>query len=299
MKHFDPQFTAYLQDKNYTLKTIESTCIKAYYYQSWLNTKRITIQKASYSDLMNHVGYLQKQKQKTKGIVNDHIRAIGHYYQYLKLPNIAHKIKIIGSQKQTPLLLTAEELQQIYEAYTGYVYNSYTSYSNKILVGLFIYQAVDIQDLVKLELKDINLEKGIIYLPAGINKKNSRTLRLEVHQIMDLHHYITKYRNKNKLPYHDGTTDLLFSPQAEKKHRLISQCRRINKMLKEQSLTQQISYKNLPQLRQSRIAIWIKQYGVRKAMYLSGRKRASNIERLKQVDLEQLTKHIEKFHPLG
>lgn len=299
MKHFNPEFTNYLQVKNYSLKTIESTCFKAYYYQNWLDNESITIEKASYSDLMDYVGYLQKEAQKSKLVINEHLRAISHYYEFLQLPNIAHKVKVIGTKKQTPLLLNEQELQQIYDGYTGEIYNSYTSYSNKILVGLFIYQAVDIQELTKLELKDINLEKGTMYLPAGTNKKNSRTVKLEVHQIMDLHRYITEHRNKGKLPYHNCNTDLVFSPQAEKKHRLISQCKRINKMLKEQTKQQGINYKDLPQLRQSRIALWIKQYGVRQAMYLSGRKRACNIERLKQIDLEQLTRDIEKFHPLG
>lgn len=299
MKHFNPKFTAYLQAKNYTLKTIESTCFKAYYYKQWLFNQQITVKKSTYSDLMNYVGYLQKEEHKSKGIINEHLRSIGHYYEYLKLPNIAHKVTVIGVKKQTPLLLNEEELQQIYEQYTGSIYNSYTSYSNKILVGLFIYQALDIQDLVKLELKDINLQQGTIYLSEGTRKKNSRTLKLEIHQIMDLHNYITEHRNKGKLPYHNCNTELVFSPQAEKKHRLVSQCKRINKMLKEQTKEQGINYKDLPQLRKSRIALWIKQYGIRKTMYLSGRKRASNIERLKQIDLEQLTKDIEKFHPLS
>ena len=163
---------------------------------------------------------------------------------------------------------------------------------------MFIYQAVSIQELAQLELKDLDLEKGTIYLPAGAIQKNSRIVKLEVHQIIALHNYITKYRNKATLPNHKCDTDLLFSPQAEKKHRLVSQCKRINKMLKIQTAAQGINYQNLPQLRQSRIAIWIKQYGLRQAQYLSGRKRACTVERYKQLDLQNLTQQIEKFHPL-
>lgn len=299
MRHFDPKFTRWLVAKNYCSKNIESICIKAFYYTNWLTNNGLTIKDALYKNLIDYAGYLQEVEHRSKLVTNEHLRAIGHYYDYLKLPNIAHKVQVIGVKKETPLLLTEEELQQIYTAYDGYIYHSYKSYSNKILLGLFIYQAIDIQELTRLELKDLNLQEGTIYLAAGLKSKNSRTVQLEVQQIMDLHKYITEYRNKGKLPHHKCNTDLVFSPQAERKHRLVNQCKVINSMLKEQTQVQGINYKSLPQLRQSRIAIWIKQYGVRKAMYLSGRKRAKNVERLKQIDLEQLTRDIEKFHPLG
>ena len=57
-------------------------------------------------------------------------------------------------------------------------------------------------------------------------------------------------------------------------------------------------YLNLEQLRQSRITIWVKQEGLRKAQYLAGHKYVSSTERYQQIDLEELQKEIEKHHPL-
>ncbi|WET69682.1 hypothetical protein [Sphingobacterium sp.] len=44
----------------------------------------------------------------------------------------------------------------------------------------------------------------------------------------------------------------------------------------------------LNQLRQSRITLWIKQYGLRKTQYLAGFKRVGNVERYRQQDSEDL-----------
>jgi len=297
--HFDPKFTTWLHENKYTYTYIKMVCARAFYYTSWLKNNHSNLQKATYKDLMDYVGYLKDVEQKTKNTINEHLRGIEIYYRYLELPNIAFKVRVRGHQEQIPLLLNEEELKKIYEHYDGYLQGSHLRYSNKILVGLFIYQAVDITELQRIELHDVDLEKGTIYLPAGARIKNSRIVNLEVHQIIALHEYITKYRTKKtKYKQHQYTSDLLFTPQAEKKHRLMTQCKYISKHLKIQTKELEVNYQSLRQLRQSRISIWIKQYGIRQAQYLSGRRKAHTIERYRKLDLEDLSDKIQKFHPL-
>jgi len=72
----------------------------------------------------------------------------------------------------------------------------------------------------------------------------------------------------------------------------------MQKDLKKQLETTPINYKNIAQLRQSRISLWIKQYGIRQAQYLSGRKSIVSMERYQQMDLQDLSKQIELFHPM-
>ena len=58
------------------------------------------------------------------------------------------------------------------------------------------------------------------------------------------------------------------------------------------------SLKNFNVVRQSRYAIWIKQYGLRKAQYLAGFKHPSSIQIYQDQDLQDLKEVILRWHPL-
>ena len=60
----------------------------------------------------------------------------------------------------------------------------------------------------------MDLEKGTIYIASGKHLKNSRTLKLEAHQIIPLHNYITNHREQG---------EQLFLPQAKALKRLARQ----------------------------------------------------------------------------
>lgn len=160
------------------------------------------------------------------------------------------------------------------------------------------YQAIDNPEIYRLELQDIDLEKGTIYIAAGSRRKNSRIVNLQAHQIIPLHHYITNYRAINH-PLQTGNpiqSTKFFSPNCDKEHRLNDQLKILIKTIKEQNPETNIL--RLIQLKQSRIGIWIKQHGLRKAQYLSGYKAINAVERYKGMDMQDLTKQIEMFHPL-
>ena len=57
-------------------------------------------------------------------------------------------------------------------------------------------------------------------------------------------------------------------------------------------------FKTITQLRESRMAIWVKEYGIRKAQYLSGIKYTSSMLRYKTTDVEQLKKKLAIVHPM-
>lgn len=298
MKNFNPNFTNWLsQNYNLEIKSIHLISVKCYHYQKWLDTHKLALRHTTYSHIMTYIGHLQAQG-KSKHIINMFLYGIGYYYIYFKLPNLTHKVRVMGVKRELPLLLKSDELDIIYQHYQDRVAKGYFRYSNKILLGLFIYQALDLQDLLKLRLSDVDLIKGTLNLCGGIKRKNPRILKLEAHQIIALHQYITSYRNKDTTAAHNGTTDLVFSPQCETLNRLTCQCKSINRSLRKFVNLDGINYKDLPQLRKSRIALWIKQYGLRKAQYLSGLRCISSVERYQKMDLDDLSKQIEKFHPL-
>lgn len=71
----------------------------------------------------------------------------------------------------------------------------------------------------------------------------------------------------------------------------------INLMTKELKKEYPI-FKTITQLRESRMAIWVKEHGIRKAQYLSGIKYTSSMLRYKTTDIEQLKKKLAIAHPM-
>ncbi|HMQ82171.1 MAG TPA: hypothetical protein PKA00_04655 [Saprospiraceae bacterium] len=61
---------------------------------------------------------------------------------------------------------------------------------------------------------------------------------------------------------------------------------------------QELRIIKLNQLRQSRIAAWVEQYGLRKAQYLSGLRRIQSVERYRRAELEDLQRQVGRHHPL-
>lgn len=291
------KFKEKLIKKGYTDKTIKDFLMRVTLFDHWLETNSLTYNTFTYHRLLTYIGELQEQG-KSKNSINTTLRTLEYYYNYLKLPNVALNVRQRGVQIEQALLLTEEELSSIYSNYQEPLTKGYFRYSNKLLLSLLIYQAIDKPELYRLELKDINLEKGTIYIAAGSRRKNSRIVHLEAHQIIPLHEYISKYRTINHPLQTENPKESskLFSPNCDKEHRLNDQLKILITTMKSQN--PEINILRLSQLRQSRIGIWIKQYGLRKAQYLSGYKAINAVERYKGMDMQDLTLQIEKYHPL-
>ncbi len=290
-------FKENLIQKGYTDKTIKDFLMRITLFDRWLENNSLTYKTFTYHKLLDYIGQLQKQG-KSKNSINTTLRTLEYYYNCLKLPNVALNVRQRGIQIEQPLLLTEEELSSIYTNYNEPLEKGYFRYTNKLLLSLMIYQAIDKPEIYRLELKDVNLEKGTIYIAAGSRRKNSRIVNLQAHQIIPLHEYISKYRTINH-PLQTGNSkesSKLFSPNCDKEHRLNDQLKILITTIKSQN--PEINILRLSQLKQSRIGIWIKQYGLRKAQYLSGYKAINAVERYKGMDMQDLTIQIEKFHPL-
>jgi len=293
MKKFDN----WLVERYYSEKCIKDFIMRIGLFTTWLRLNKLTLSTIKYNQLLNYIGHLQQQ-EKSKTSINTTLRAIEHYYHFLKLPNIALNVRIRGIAQEQIILLTEDELQEIYTNYQDKTKHGYFKYSNKLLLGLMIFQALDKQDILNVELSDINLEKGTLRVPGGVRRKNARIVKLEANQIIPFHEYITNFRGigrNNKL--NKEQSEKLFSPNCNKEQRLHEQLKILVKTIKEQNST--INIKRLTQLKQSRIGIWIDLFGLRKTQYLSGYKNVGNIEKYRNKDMKNLSKQIEMFHPLG
>lgn len=72
----------------------------------------------------------------------------------------------------------------------------------------------------------------------------------------------------------------------------------LQQKVRKHGVSLQMDIKRFSQFRQSRIVIWIKQYGLRKAQYYAGFKGVQSAERYRQQDSEDLRQYVLQYHPL-
>lgn len=264
-------------------------------FEKWLENRGLDIRTAQYKDLMDHVGHLQKSG---KGIhrVNHSLRSIGHYYDYKGWPNIAQTTRMRGVPRTQPQnLIIEEELAELYESYYPEPHRNNYHHTDKLILGLLIYQALDMGEFMKIELQDVKLEKGMLYVKSG-RQKLERYVPLKASQVLGLDRFIRETRPQ----LIRGESNKLFAPQADNYSLLHWQFKQLSRKMKAHAKDYlDIKIHKLSQLRQSRIAIWVKEEGLRKAQYLSGFRNVSSAERYQKASLEDLKEQVNIYHPLS
>lgn len=240
---------------------------------------------------------LQKRKYQPQTL-NNQLLTIEQYFFYLIEKGIRKEHPLKNFRIKTdkkPLikgLLTEEELHKIYENYPtkGHYGGRFDVYKqrNKVILGLMIYQGLSSGSIEQIELKDIDLEKGTIYIAERLKTRlNPRNLPLEAVQIMELNIYLTQTRNQ--------LLELIKTDKETTKLIPLGNYTKFSSITK--NIKKQTDLKELQQLRNSRIALWLKQYNLRVVQYKSGYKRLLSLEQFKQDELESLKQAVVKYHP--
>lgn len=265
----------------------------------WLKSKSLTLEKTGYAELLDYIGHLQSLEKSTYTI-NRTLQTISHYYRYKKLEDVAFGVRVRGTtQGVVGKLFTAEELVKIYESYEQIKDSVYYHYTDKLVLGLIVFQGLELGELERLELRDIDLEKGTLQAPS-MRFRQPRVLSLDARQILAWQTYLRDVRPGLTNVYGDESlSEKLLAPQADVRDRIHHQLKRLSERVKAQALEKlDLKIKKLGQLRQSRIAIWVELYGLRKAQYLSGLRNVMSVERYQKSKLEDLQKAVVKHHPL-
>ncbi len=279
--------------KSFTPKTIHDYCRFAALLLQWLKEENLEAETATYNDLLRFIKNLHKEGR-TKHYINGILAGIRHYFNYLKQQNrvkvnIATGLYVKGVTRRIPHdLFTTQQLEEIYNGYTT---KGLSGRRNKVMLGLMIYQAVKTEELEKLLPGHLKLREGKIYIPSS-KRTNSRILKLESHQIIDLQEYITKTRE---------LIIALTEKESEKLFVSIGGSSTLHGSLDKfmRRLRKQHNYfKNAEQIRQSVISNWIKLHDIRQVQYMIGHKYVSSTERYQADDLQDLQKELSKHHPL-
>ena len=261
-------------------------------YHEYLKARSQSADEASYNDVMEYIGYLRKHQNS----IACGLHGVKKYYEYLVAsgrrkdnPSMSIRLRDRPSKDiQLQDFFTSQELEQLLERKERY---SLLVNRNKLIVSLLIYQGLTNGEIKRIELKDIDLEQGAIYIKQG-TRTNRRTLKLESKQVYWLMNYIEKDR-----------TRLL---------KVITEKLIISKLGREEN-GEGISYLiesmrskfpdrklNPKTIRQSVIANLLKQgKDLRLVQAFAGHKYPSTTERYKQSQVQDLKKEVLKYHPLG
>ena len=266
-------------------------------YQHWCEKENIQIEAANYNDVLAYVNYC-REKGNSKITIYSKLNCLKHYYDYLQVNQSIQTNPVIDVKLQniekSPLnaVIKYEELEKLYQDYpTAGILQK----RNKCILGLLIYQGLNTTEINKLEPKDVKLEEGKIYI-ASTAKSNSRLLKLESHQIIQLQNYILSIRPV-LLSMTEKKTDQLFISSGKvgikNPHNIFSAIKKLLTNLKNT----EPKIKDAKQIRASVINHWLKQYNIRQVQYMIGHKYISSTERYNTNKLETLQEQIELLHP--
>lgn len=308
-------FKHYLQSQDKSKSTIDAYQRCVLEFITWLDTDNTELENATTKEVMSYLNHLQNKglENKTRAM---RLGVINHFYDHqIQLKHIAEHpskhIKIRGTKgiKLTPIL-TKKELEEIYTNYTipsiedpRANRNWFTTYClskrrNKVILSLLINQALTTAEVNKLDLKDLRLREGEIYV-KGSRKGNERTLKLKSNQIMDLMEYLYKTRvDLLKYQANQGIESLILPASVISKKSVAGNLN-IWKNLKKEIKEEHPKFIRLRQIRTSVITHWLGQYNLREVQYMAGHRCVSTTERYLMNQTDDLLKDIDQFHPLG
>lgn len=128
------------------------------------------------------------------------LSAIKKYYDYLVMSGYRNdhpckrlNIKVNSNQAiQVQDLFSSQELQLLLERENRY---KHLDVRNNVLLSLLIYQGLTSDELIRLAVKDIDLDNGTVYIKASANL-NKRTMNLVPKQMIVFFHYLQETRQQ-------------------------------------------------------------------------------------------------------
>jgi site-specific recombinase XerD len=305
------KFKEWLLIKGYSSTTIETIIKAVEYFLAWCEKENITdVTETTHNDI---IAYIQHYNLKGTGkkTIAHYIMQIRKYFDWLISEgeindNPCSNIKIKGIKRKTLYeILSTEELEKLYSDYKTEIHppsgvrglppqhlQTLARKRNKIILGLLVYQAVRSEEMIRLQISDVKLREGKIFI-AGAKRSNERTLKLESHQIFDLLDYINDTRKQilhcRKITEQKQELFLQLGEGKNKSNMLSMLLMHLKQMNSK--------IKNLDQLRASVIVHWLKLYNLRKVQIMAGHRYISSTENYKANNLDDLKEDIKNYHP--
>ena len=286
-------FVKHLHEKGLRIATCNGIKSIVNIFLNWVEAEQISYTEISYTELLSYINHL-KERGNQKRTINYTLTGLKHFYNYLQIlqqisTNPVETIRIKNVVKRIPHdLLAWEELEQLYKNFES---TGITGKRNKAMLGLLVYQGLTTGDLHALEVKDLKLEEGKIYIPT-ITRSNSRIMKLEAFQVMQLQKYVTQVRPV-LLQLTGKESEKLFVSTGKGQRLKNTTVNLIKPIIKANP-----KVKSFSQIRASVITEWMKKHNIRQVQYMSGHRYISSTGYYRTNTLETLQEMIDQLHPL-
>lgn len=282
-------FESYLQSKGYRPRTIYGYINKLNQFFDWCKWNTINPDTATLKQLYQYKNDLTEQSLSTNTI-RQLFAVIKLYYQSIKrTDNPALLIKHTKRQETLPSNLLSEA--ELINLYQNLEVTNFIQRRDKAIFGFVVFQGLKREELEKLETHFLDFNETMVYVPTSA-RTNARSLELHPLQVKHLMDYVFEYRPLLLKEAHKETNKLFFSMGTG--NTLGSALQRKLSELKHNYKY----FKSITQIKESRMSLWVKQHGVRKAQYLSGIRYASSMLRYKTTDMEKLKRKLSIVHPM-
>lgn len=290
----------YLQ-KKYSKSTLNSNLYNIRRFTDYYGKRAET---ATYTDVLSYIEHLRKNYDLHPRTLRHCLHGVKIYFNYLleigkrkdhPCSELYLKDKI-NKQIQVDNLYSSETLEQFFESYEIRKKKQLEN-RNRIIISLLVYQALTVNEIASLEVGNIDLDKGKIFIKGSseITSKSprSRILPLQAKQVLLIYKYLRNDRNK-LLEYGMNPNSQIFIVgqygQAIHAHS-ISRIININRPKSEQIQPMKI--------RQSVIANLLKKENdIRVVQVFAGHRKASTTVQYKQSELEILQNAVNEYHPI-
>jgi site-specific recombinase XerD len=282
--------------ENYLNQTLSAKTAESYMYtiNHFLKTNP-KAKRYKYKDVVSYMNEVTKKQSNIQYRIRI-LSALKKYYDYLVTTGLRsdHPCKNLTIKKnhnpaiQVQDLFSSEELQLLLQRENRYWF---LEMRNNVLISLLIHQGLASDEIARLEVKNVDLDNGTIYIKASKNL-NNRTLELAPKQMIPLAKYIHEVRGKMLMT----TTDKLILNKLGKPisvdgiHSIFDQFKGLflDKKLNPQTI------------RMSVICNWLneKKLPLETVQALAGHKWPGTTEKYIKVDANAERELINRFFPL-
>jgi len=258
-------------------------------YLEWLTDNSIKPKKVTLDQLYDFIAY-RRQKGDAERTVAGYRTALKHFNQAIGMKdNPALLLHLAKCERKTPTnIIDAEFMDAVYRDTSA---NTLVQKRDRCILGIMLFLGLQRTELESLQFEHLDLENARLFVSESPST-NERYIPLHPKQMMHLSQYVYDLRPKLLLYFRKETNQLFFSSGVGN-----SLEGALSRLLKRIKL--ECHYvKNFKQLRQSRVAIWVKEHGLREAQYLGGYRYVTSVQRYDFKSLDNLQKLLEFHHPM-
>ena len=296
----------YLRSRGLAARTARDYELRGLRYESWLAEERaLGIAEAGYADVLAYVEAIRAAGA-SRATANAVLRAVGYGYAWRGLPDPSYGVRVRGvRQAGEPRLLGAEDLEAIARGYRATPAaarvrgRAYAPLVAELVVGLACRQALERGDVERLAVGDVDVEAGVIRCPGG-RQRLPRTLALTGRQASAWRRYLAAGGGRAARGGGEAAGGELIPSVGAGEGRLGPALRWIGRDVRRWASAELgVAVASLRQLRQSRIAAWVDEVGLRRAQVLAGMATVEGVERrYDRAGFEDLRRQVGLYHPL-